>query len=80
MPVDRAGAPAIDRPAGVGGGLASRKIQYNGDYAVMMVDQCVRLGLAIVIIALISLALYQFSGRARAAGIEQAGVTAPAGR
>lgn len=29
-----------------------------------MVDQCVRLGMAIVIIALISLALHQFSGRA----------------
>ncbi len=27
-----------------------------------MVDQCVRLGLAIIIIALISIALYQFSG------------------
>lgn len=33
---------------------------------MMMVDQCVRLGMAIVIIALISLALYQFSGRAHA--------------
>ena len=32
---------------------------------MMMVDQCVRLGMAIVIIALISLALYQFSGRAQ---------------
>jgi len=31
-----------------------------------MVDQCVRLGMAIVIIALISVALYQFSGRAGA--------------
>ncbi|HZL31701.1 MAG TPA: hypothetical protein VFC54_11680 [Pseudolabrys sp.] len=31
-----------------------------------MVDQCVRLGMAIIIIALISLALYQFSGRAGA--------------
>lgn len=31
-----------------------------------MVDQCVRLGMAIVAIALISLALYQFSGRASA--------------
>lgn len=31
-----------------------------------MVDQCVRLGMAIVIIALVSLALYQFSGRASA--------------
>jgi hypothetical protein len=29
-------------------------------------DQCVRLGMAIVIIALISLCLYQFSGRANA--------------
>lgn len=32
----------------------------------MVVDQCVRLGMAIVIIALISLALYQFSGRVNA--------------
>lgn len=31
-----------------------------------MTDQCVRLGMAIVIIALISLGLYQFSGRAGA--------------
>jgi hypothetical protein len=31
-----------------------------------MTDQCVRLGMAIVIIALISAALYQFSGRASA--------------
>lgn len=34
----------------------------------MVVDQCVRLGMAIVIIALISLALYQFSGRVHAQG------------
>lgn len=32
---------------------------------MMVVDQCVRLGMAIVIIALVSLALYQFSGRNR---------------
>jgi hypothetical protein len=32
----------------------------------MVVDQCVRLGIAIAIIALISLALYQFSGRVNA--------------
>lgn len=31
-----------------------------------MTDQCVRLGMAIVIIALVSLGLYQFSGRAGA--------------
>lgn len=31
-----------------------------------MTDQCVRLGLAIAVIAMISLALYQFSGRASA--------------
>jgi hypothetical protein len=31
-----------------------------------MTDQCVRLGMAIVIIALISVGLYQFSGRAGA--------------
>jgi hypothetical protein len=31
-----------------------------------MTDQCVRLGMAIVIIALISAAFYQFSGRASA--------------
>jgi len=30
------------------------------------VDQWVHLGMAIVVIALVSLALYQFSGRARA--------------
>lgn len=29
-----------------------------------MTDQCVRLGLAIAVIATISMALYQFSGRA----------------
>ncbi len=32
----------------------------------MVVNQCVRLGMAIIIIALDSLALYQFSSRARA--------------
>ena len=32
----------------------------------MVVNQCVRLGMAIVIIALISLALYTFSNRAHA--------------
>lgn len=31
-----------------------------------LVDQCVRLGMAIVVIALISVALYQFSNRAHA--------------
>jgi hypothetical protein len=31
-----------------------------------MVDQCVRLGMAIVIIALISISLYQFGARAGA--------------
>jgi hypothetical protein len=31
-----------------------------------MADQCVRLGMAVVIIALVSVALYEFSGRARA--------------
>ena len=31
-----------------------------------MTDQCVRLGMAVAIIALVSLALYEFSGRARA--------------
>jgi hypothetical protein len=31
-----------------------------------MADQCVRLGMAVVIIDLVSLALYEFSGRARA--------------
>jgi len=36
---------------------------------MMVVDQCVRLGMAIVIIALVSLALYQFSGRTHAEGI-----------
>ena len=46
---------------------------------MMMVDQCVRLGMAIVLIALISLALYQFSGRAHALYLPSS-VTAPAGR
>lgn len=32
----------------------------------MVVDQCVRLGMALVIIALVSIALYQFGGRAGA--------------
>lgn len=32
----------------------------------MVVDQCVRLGMALVIIALVSIALYQFGGRASA--------------
>lgn len=45
-----------------------------------MVDQCVRLGMAIVLIALISLALYQFSGRAQALSLLPAGVMVPAGR
>lgn len=36
---------------------------------MMVVDQCVRLGMAIVIIALISLALYQFSNRVHAAPV-----------
>ena len=31
-----------------------------------LTDQCVRLGMAIVVIALISIALYQFSSRAGA--------------
>ncbi len=31
-----------------------------------MADQCVRLGMAVAIIALVSLALYQFGGRAGA--------------
>ena len=46
---------------------------------MMVVDQCVRLGMAIVIIALISMALYQFSNRAHAVtaihGITLASVT-----
>ena len=33
-----------------------------------MADQCVRLGMAIVIIALISIGLYQFSAHASAVG------------
>ena len=36
-----------------------------------VMDQCVRLGMAIIIIALISLALYQFSNRANAAAVPQ---------
>ena len=36
---------------------------------MMVVDQCVRLGMAIVIIALVSLALYQFSSRSHAEGV-----------
>ena len=48
----------------------------SGDFKMMMVDQCVRLGMAIVIIALISLALYQFSGRAHARSVTPAVSTA----
>ena len=33
---------------------------------MLVVDQCVRLGMAIVIIVMVSLALYQFSGRSNA--------------
>lgn len=40
-----------------------------------MTDQCVRLGMAIVIIALISLGLYQFSGRAGAVEPNINGIT-----
>lgn len=47
---------------------------------MMMVDQCVRLGMAIVIIALISLALYQFSGRAHAGSVMSAVSTAQLSR
>ena len=36
---------------------------------MLVVDQCVRLGMAIVIIVLVSLALYQFSGRSRAESV-----------
>jgi phage tail tape-measure protein len=45
---------------------------------MMVVDQCVRLGMAIVIIALVSLALYQFSGRGRVNAQEINQVLAPA--
>jgi hypothetical protein len=38
-------------------------------------DQCVRLGMAIAIIALISLGLYQFSGRASAVEPSYSGIT-----
>jgi len=38
-------------------------------------EQCVRLGLALALIAVISLSLYQFSGHARADGAAQ--VAAP---
>jgi hypothetical protein len=43
-----------------------------------VVDQCVRLGLALVIIALVSLALYQFSGRGRVNAQEINQAVAPA--
>jgi hypothetical protein len=46
---------------------------------MIVVDQCVRLGMAIIIIALISLALYQFSNRAHARPIVSAVSTAIAG-
>ena len=39
-----------------------------------MVDQCVRLGMAVAIIALISVFLYQFSSRARAVEPQNVGV------
>lgn len=45
---------------------------------MMVVDQCVRLGMALVIIALVSLALYQFSGRGRVNAQEINQVIAPA--
>ncbi len=41
---------------------------------MLVVDQCVRLGMAIVIIALVSLALYQFSGRSHAEIVSSAPV------
>jgi hypothetical protein len=39
-----------------------------------MIDQCVRLGMAVAIIALVSVALYQFSSRASAVEPHNAGV------
>jgi len=45
---------------------------------MMVVDQCVRLGMALVIIALVSLALYQFSSRGRVNAQEISQVIAPA--
>jgi hypothetical protein len=45
---------------------------------MMVVDQCVRLGMAIVIIALVSLALYQFAGRGRVNAQEINQAVAPA--
>jgi phage tail tape-measure protein len=45
---------------------------------MMVVDQCVRLGMALVIIALVSLALYQFSGRGHVNAQEINQVLAPA--
>lgn len=41
---------------------------------MLVVDQCVRLGMAIVIIVLVSLALYQFSGRSHAEIVSSAPV------
>ena len=41
-------------------------MQANGIVEMTLLDQCVRLGMAIVVIALISIALYTFSGRASA--------------
>ena len=48
--------------------LALRRVEKGGDSIMSagLVDQCVRLGMAIVIIALISVTLYRFSGRANA--------------
>ncbi|MDP1909105.1 MAG: hypothetical protein Q8K85_12455, partial [Hyphomicrobium sp.] len=76
LSVHRVGKPRWHAP-GAATSLApvgtSRTI---GGY-MMVVDQCVRLGMALVIIALVSLALYQFSGRGRVNAQEINQVIAP---
>lgn len=68
LPVHCDGKPGwLARPAELSLALRGTRI---GD--MIVVDQCVRLGMAIVIIALISLALYQFSNRAHARPVSPA--------
>lgn len=54
--------------ARAGFSVAGECVQKYGGY-MLVVDQCVRLGMAIVIIVLVSLALYQFSGRSHAESV-----------
>ena len=64
LPVHRVGKPRWLAP-GAATSLAPVGSSSLRGIHMTVVDQCVRLGMAIVIIALVSLALYQFSGRNR---------------